>query len=73
MPIRSAGSTRADTARELARSRGLPRSPRSYERECTLVSLPIGSGFTVTHLDEWGPALEQVDALPRSTKNATGR
>ncbi|WP_175864628.1 class I SAM-dependent methyltransferase [Burkholderia cepacia] len=30
----------------------------------TLVNLLIGSGFTLTHLDEWGPTQEQVDALP---------
>lgn len=30
----------------------------------TLVNLPIGNGFTLTHLDEWGPTQAQVDALP---------
>ncbi|MBN3779776.1 hypothetical protein G3O06_19760 [Burkholderia sp. Ac-20345] len=29
-----------------------------------LVNLPIGSGFTLAHLDEWGPTQAQVDALP---------
>ncbi|KWI55401.1 SAM-dependent methyltransferase [Burkholderia pseudomultivorans] len=30
----------------------------------TLVNLLIASGFTLTHLDEWGPTPEQVDAQP---------
>ena len=30
----------------------------------TLVNLLIGSGFTLAHLDEWGPTPEQVDAMP---------
>ncbi|WP_420212093.1 hypothetical protein ACN8ZM_19405 [Burkholderia aenigmatica] len=30
----------------------------------TLVNLPIGSGFTLTHRDEWRPTQAQVDALP---------
>jgi len=28
------------------------------------VTLLIGSGFTLTHLDEWGPTQAQVDARP---------
>ncbi|WP_174971895.1 hypothetical protein [Burkholderia lata] len=28
------------------------------------MNLPIGSGFTLTHLDEWGPTQARVDALP---------
>jgi len=28
------------------------------------VNLLIGSGFTLTHLDEWGPTPEQVGAMP---------
>jgi len=28
------------------------------------VNLLIGSGFTLTHLDEWGPTQEQVEAMP---------
>ena len=30
----------------------------------TLVNLLIGSGFTLAHLDEWGPTPEQVDEMP---------
>ncbi|WP_244912051.1 hypothetical protein [Burkholderia aenigmatica] len=30
----------------------------------TLVNLLIGSGFTLTPLDEWRPTQAQVDALP---------
>ncbi|WP_175003099.1 hypothetical protein [Burkholderia lata] len=28
------------------------------------MNLLIGSGFTLTHLDEWEPTQAQVDALP---------
>ncbi|WP_241021170.1 hypothetical protein [Burkholderia sp. Ac-20344] len=28
------------------------------------MNLLIGSGFTLTHRDEWGPTQDQVDARP---------
>ncbi|MCQ4437378.1 hypothetical protein NO135_20505, partial [Clostridioides difficile] len=34
----------------------------------TLVNRLIGSGFTLTHLDEWGPPQAPVDALPALAK-----
>ncbi|VWC46478.1 SAM-dependent methyltransferase [Burkholderia lata] len=39
-------------------------APGIVKQHRTLVNLLIGSGFTLTHLDEWGPTQAQVDALP---------